>query len=142
MTENSLMFVGQKAFVEKEGKLLVLHDPEEGLDFPGGRIQKGEVVSGQYEGLAESLKREVREEVGIEVEVLEPIAVGYQEFPQSHELSGVGTYLVVFRCRYMSGDINLSSEHDNWRWIDQEDYIEVDDGTEYFKFIENYFTKR
>ena len=42
MKDDALFCVGQKAFIEKEGKVLILHDPVEGLDFPGGKIQEGE----------------------------------------------------------------------------------------------------
>ena len=37
MAEDKLFYIGQKAFIEKGGKVLVLFDPGLGLDFPGGR---------------------------------------------------------------------------------------------------------
>ena len=42
MKNDALFCVGQKAFIEKDGKVLILGDPTEGLDFPGGKIQDGE----------------------------------------------------------------------------------------------------
>jgi hypothetical protein len=42
MKDDALFCVGQKAFIEKDGEILVLNDPLEGLDFPGGKIQVGE----------------------------------------------------------------------------------------------------
>jgi hypothetical protein len=42
MAEDQLLYVGQKAFVEKAGKVLVVMDPDLGLDFPDGKIQEGE----------------------------------------------------------------------------------------------------
>ena len=45
--KDALFCVGQKAFIEKDGKVLVLNDPEEGLDFPGGKIQVGEAKDGK-----------------------------------------------------------------------------------------------
>lgn len=138
---DALFWVGQKAFIEKDGKLLVLHDPKEGLDFPGGKIQEGEAVSGDYLSLVSALKREVLEEVGLAIEVGEPFAVGYQEFSPNHKNYGHGVYLTAFRCKYVSGEIALSNEHDNWRWVDETDYMDVDDGTTYFRFVKEYFRK-
>jgi len=43
MKEDALFYVGQKAFIEKDGNILILNDPSEGLDFPGGKIQIGEL---------------------------------------------------------------------------------------------------
>lgn len=63
MNEDELFFVGQKAFIRKGDEVLVIHDPIEGLDFPGGKIQVGE------ENTFESLKREVREETGLEIQI-------------------------------------------------------------------------
>ncbi len=32
-----------KALIEKDGKVLIVFDPLYGLDFPGGKIQEGEI---------------------------------------------------------------------------------------------------
>ena len=59
MKDDALFCVDQKAFIEKDGKVLVLHDPIEGLDFPGGKIQEGEAKDGNASSLIRALKREV-----------------------------------------------------------------------------------
>jgi hypothetical protein len=33
--EDEVFYVGQKAFIEKDGEVLVIFDPKEGLDYPG-----------------------------------------------------------------------------------------------------------
>jgi 8-oxo-dGTP diphosphatase len=119
--------------------VLVLHDPVEGLDFPGGRIEVGEAKSGDVSSLEKSLKREISEETGLEVEVGSPFAVFYNEFPEGHVNAGKGVYLVGFKCRYISGESKLSHEHDNFKWVGKEDYKEVADGTSYFDVLEKYF---
>lgn len=81
MKEDALFCVGQKAFVEKDGKVLILNDPDDGLDFPGGKIQEGEAIDGDASSLFRSLQREVREETGLEIEVGNPFVVWYHEFP-------------------------------------------------------------
>lgn len=139
MKEDALFCVGQKAFIEKDGKVLVLFDPVEGLDFPGGKIQEGEAKDADASSLVASLKREVIEETGLKIEVLDPFAVWYHEFPKEHRNYGKVVYLVAFKAKYVSGDIKLSNEHDNFRWVDKNDYKEVDDGSDYFDVLEKYF---
>lgn len=126
-------WVGQKAFIERDGKVLVIIDPDEGLDFPGGRIDKGE------EDLEASLKREVHEESGLEIGVGQPFATWHAPFPEGHKHAGKYTYLIFFKCTYISGEVTLSEEHTAYRWVSKNDFHEVDDGTEYFAYLEKYF---
>jgi 8-oxo-dGTP pyrophosphatase MutT (NUDIX family) len=57
--------IPQKALIEHNGKVLIAFDAVEKVwELPGGRIEEGE------EGdLASALKREVREELGVEISV-------------------------------------------------------------------------
>lgn len=141
MKNDALFCVGQKAFIEKDGTVLVLNDPVEGLDFPGGKIQEGEAKNGDPSSLSYSLQREVREETGLEIEVFNPFAVWYHEFPEGHRNYGKVVYLVAFKCKYLSGELKLSDEHDKFKWVDKDDYKEVDDGSDYFDVLRKYFTE-
>ena len=141
MKNDALFCVGQKAFIEKDGKVLVLNDPVEGLDFAGGKIQEGEAKDGDALSLIRSLKREVREETDLEIEVFNPFAVWYHEFSKGHRNYGKVVYLVAFKCKYVSGEFKLSDEHDKFRWVDKNDYKEVDDGSDYFDVLRKYFTE-
>jgi len=133
MKEDALFYVGQKAFIEKDGQILILNDPVEGLDFPGGKIQEGET------DFVEALQREVREETALEIEIGEPFIIWFNEFPQNHRNAGKKVYLVGFRCKYHSGEIMLSEEHNTYRWVTKENYQEVNDGTDYFRALDTYF---
>ncbi len=140
MKKDALFCVGQKAFIEKNGTILVLNDPLDGLDFPGGKIQEGEAKDGNAESLIFALKREVKEETGLEIEVLEPFAVWYRKFSNtSHRNYGKEVYLVAFQCKYVSGEIRLSDEHNEFKWVDKDSYKEVDDGSEYFDVLRKFF---
>lgn len=140
MKEDALFYVGQKAFIEKNEKVLVLNDPLVGLDFPGGKIQEGEAKEKNINSLINALKREVREETGLEIEVFEPFAVWYRKFSdKNHRNYGKEVYLVSFRCKYLSGEIRLSDEHNKFQWVDKDNYKEVDDGSEYFDILRKYF---
>ena len=136
MAKDKLFCVGQKAFIEKDGKVLVLHDPTEGLDFPGGKIQEGET------DFMEALRREVREETGLEIKIGQPFVVWYNEFFPPHRNAGKKVYLVGFKAQYASGEIKLSSDHDEYEWVDTNNYKKLDDESEYFKALEKYFTIR
>ena len=139
MKDDALFCVGQKAFIERGGKVLVLNDPVEGLDFPGGKIQEGEAKAGNASSLIRSLQREVMEETKLEIEVLNPFAVWYHEFPKNHRNYGKVVYLVAFKCKYVSGELKLSDEHNNFKWVDKSNYKEVDDGSDYFDVLKKYF---
>lgn len=140
MKKDALFCVGQKAFIEKKEKVLVLNDPLDGLDFPGGKIQEGEAKDGNMNSLIGALKREVLEETGLEIEVFEPFAVWYRKFSdKNHRNYGKEVYLVAFRCKYVSGEIRLSDEHNKFIWVDKNNYKDVDDGNEYFDVLKKYF---
>lgn len=142
MKGDALFCVGQKAFIEKDGKVLVLNDPVEGLDFPGGKIREGEAKDGDAFSLIRSLKREVFEETGLEIEVFNPFAVWYHEFSKEHRNYPKVVYLVAFKCKYISGELKLSDEHDKFRWLDKDDYREADDNSDYFDVLRKYFEQR
>lgn len=139
MKNDALFCVGQKAFIEKGDKVLVLTDPAEGLDFPGGKIQEGEAKDGEAASLVKSLQREVREETDLEIEVGDPFAVWCHEFPANHRNHGKVVYLIAFKCKYKSGELKLSDEHNDFRWVDKNTYQEVDDGSDYFDILKKYF---
>lgn len=132
MAEDQVFYVGQKAFLEKDGNVLVLHDYL-GLDFPGGKIQDGEL------DLIKSLKREVKEETGLEIEIGNVFTTWINKFPDGHKYAGKKVFLVGLKCKYKSGEVNLSDEHDKFEWVSKENYKKLDDGSLYYKALEDYF---
>ena len=135
MKEDALFYIGQKAFIEKDGSILVLKNLNEGLDFPGGKIQIGEL------DLPEALRREVREETSLEIEIRELFVTWYNEFPEHHRNAGKKVFFVGYRCKYKSGDVTLSHEHNSYRWVNRNDYHKVDDKSKFFDALEQYFCK-
>jgi 8-oxo-dGTP diphosphatase len=130
---DGLFCVGTKAFIRKGDEVLIINDPIKGLDFPGGKIQEGE------RDLVGALKREVREETSLEIEVGEPFVVWFNEYTPDHRNYPKKVFLIGYRCEYVSGDVVLSEEHDGYRWLTKENYRETDDGSEYFKALQKYF---
>jgi len=122
MTEDQLYFIGLKAFIIKGGKLLVLNDPEMGIDMPGGKIQVGEF------DLENALKREVMEETGLEIEVGNPVIHWFFQIPvtSKHRSAGKIIFNIGYLCKYIKGEVKLSQEHNSYHWIDKSqsgDYI-------------------
>ena len=132
-TDDKLFYVGQKAFIDKNGEVLVLNDPVHGLDFPGGKIQEMDVA------LDEALHREVLEETNLEIEIGEPFFRWYKEFPVGHRNEGKQVYLIGFKCKYKDGEVKLSDEHDNFKWVNKNNFREVEVANPYFKALEKYF---
>ncbi len=94
--------------IENGDRILVTRRKPEGLlgglwEFPGGKIEEGESAG-------DACAREVREETGLDVEVVGHVA------RVSHGYTHFKVELDVFRCRYRGGDVVLDGPVD-YRWI-------------------------
>lgn len=74
-------------------------------EFPGGKIEENET-------LEEAIKREIREEIGIPVEVVEYLTDYTQVYPNRT------IHLKLFYCVSKSKDININSEHTDYALVD------------------------
>ena len=100
------------AVVWRGPRLLIARRPEDGLlgglwEFPGGKVEPGETPS-------EAACREVREELGISVAVLDPLAV------VRHAYSHFRITLHLFHARWIQGgpaDGETGSGDDSPRWV-------------------------
>lgn len=129
-------FVDQKAFIERDGKVLVLNDPILGLDCPGGKIQEGEA------DWVAALKREVHEETGLEIEVGAPFCTWHFNVPAGpHRNAGKDLFLVGYVCKYVSGEVKLSGEHDGFEWVDRNTLPQFPDTAGYLPALKAYFTR-
>ena len=76
-------------------------------DLPGGQLEHGEDP-------AIGLRREVREETGMQVEIVLPIGV------QRYAAENAMVTLIIYLCTPVLEDteIKLSEEHSNYKWVD------------------------
>jgi 8-oxo-dGTP diphosphatase len=137
MAEDKLFYVTQKAFINKNGQILILNDPTLGLDLPGGKIQEGET------DLIASLKREVEEETNLEIEVISPFITWYFKVPDNIEHRNVGkiVFVVGYKCKYLSGELKLSEEHDSFTWVNKDNYKKFKRDWEAYTALEKYFNQ-
>lgn len=102
------------AIILRDNKILIAQRaPDDNLagkwEFPGGKIEHGET-------LQECLKREIREELEVEIEVLD-------FFDESIYRYHNGTIkLMAFWCKWLSGDFTLQV-HNQIAWVN---HLELD----------------
>jgi 8-oxo-dGTP pyrophosphatase MutT (NUDIX family) len=111
--------VAQKAVLCESGNILMIQkssaDPYNPLkwEIPGGRLEFGEELS-------DHLKREVKEEVGLDVEIGPPLAMWKWSMGSGEAMQSV---LAVSRlCYARSEDISFTDNDDtdylgDWRWV-------------------------
>ncbi len=92
----------------RDDRFLITRRPPKGLlgglwEFPGGKLEQGENLEG-------CLKREIREELGITIEV------GACLISVEHAYTHFRITLHAFECRYKGGRIRLIGI-DDYRWI-------------------------
>ncbi len=82
--------------------------------LPGGGVNLGE------ETLVDAVRREVREETGIEIDALEPLAFDEDDEPDKH---GVMTHYVflMFKARYLRGELRAADDIAELRWAKLEE---------------------
>lgn len=128
--------VGGKILLKnKDGKFLLLHkNPanypnimvNELLDIPGGRINPGT-------SLLENLKREIYEETKLRL-IEEPKLITAQDILKTDKH--------VVRLTYLGeadGEVKLSDEHSEYRWLTLEEISVLEPMDSYFKNIINIF---
>lgn len=113
----------QKAVLVHDGKLLMLRRSESDVrrplewDLPGG-------IREPNEGLIESLKREVREECGLESKDLTPVytKTELREWidKQTNQKHIMNVVYIFYIGHTDSEDVNLSEEHIEFQWEELE----------------------
>jgi A/G-specific adenine glycosylase len=104
---------------DQQGRLLIAQRPMDGLlgglwEFPGGKQEDGE-------SLPQTLKRELREELGIEVEVGDLFVV------VKHAFTHFKITLHAYDCRYLSGPPQAIEAHD-FAWVTEDQLNEYSFG--------------
>ena len=119
------------AFVEKDGKILLtkrsLNDPQAGGQWsvPGGKvdlIEKPDVI-------LDTLKKEVMEEVGIEIG--DDIDLVWDE--GFYRVSGHHVIGLTFLCKWKKGEAKPLEDQEEVRWVNKKDLENFSGLPDYFK---------
>ncbi|MFA5828316.1 MAG: NUDIX domain-containing protein [Candidatus Shapirobacteria bacterium] len=116
------LFVATKAFINYQGKILILRESDKYQD--GSNASKYDVVGGRIipgQNFLESLLREIEEETKLKVSVKTPFYVGeWRPVVKGEQWQIVGTF---FECLSDSDKVELSEDHDDYKWIDPKEYL-------------------
>jgi 8-oxo-dGTP diphosphatase len=116
------LFIAVKALVKnKEGKILLIRESQkykEGtqagkFDVIGGRVEPGEKFD-------ECLIREIKEEIGLDVKIGKPFFVNEVRPVVKGEQWQI--IRIFFECLTEEENVQLSEDHDEFIWINPEDY--------------------
>ncbi|MCH7828711.1 NUDIX hydrolase [Patescibacteria group bacterium] len=128
---DQIFYVGLKAFIADGEKLLIVQDQDGQWELPGGKVQIEEDV-------AAALSREVREEIGESADI-EIGSAFHAWIRQPHPDLKFLLFLVGFRCFWKRGEISISPEHKNFRWITKEEVDSIGFENTYKDAIKYYF---
>ncbi len=106
-----------------EGKILMVKHPERGWEVPGGQVEVGETIT-------DALKREIKEETGIDIEVGSLISVS-SNIGIGIQYDGVSPIPTIvtfgFTGKAVSGELTTSIESLEVNWINKDKVLELID---------------
>lgn len=81
-------------------------------EFPGGKVESGETFE-------ECLRREIKEELSVEIEILKRLDFNIHSYPS------ITIKLIPFVCKLTSGQIVLK-EHIKYQWLTATNLLDLD----------------
>lgn len=112
-----------KAIIIDDNKVLCLKNEREEWDFPGGKLDFNE-------GVEECLKREVKEEVNLEIKnlnILKPFNLKFNNIP---------VFILVYSANIScDSSINISYEHSEYNFFSKSEIINLNMPQDYKNLI-------
>ena len=134
------LFVATKALIVHNGKILLLRESKKYND--GTNIGKFDVTGGRIEPgqrFDESLRREVKEETGLEVEIGRPFFVNeWRPVVRGEQWQIIGTF---FECFASTDQVILSEDHSEYVWIDPKNFRQYDVIENLIPMFESYLSR-
>jgi 8-oxo-dGTP pyrophosphatase MutT (NUDIX family) len=129
--------VGLKAFLIRDGRLLVVRErvAPQLWELPGGRFDTGEEMTSTSVILA----RELGEELGgsLRWDLIGLRDVWVRPAPER----GTHVFLLGFECRWLAGEIALSDEHVECRWIERDEWRALPFADPYPRVLERFWSR-
>lgn len=132
-SKHAYMFSDDMKFLQKavvvhpsNGTFLILRRSPDSFtranewDFPGGNVLFGEMAQ-------DSLRKEIREESGIEVTDIKPLQIITTMRDQIYCL------FINYTCQALSDKITLSHEHIEFKWVTNDEFLNLDGVADFMK---------
>jgi ADP-ribose pyrophosphatase YjhB (NUDIX family) len=119
-----------KAIIIKNGKLLALKRPKEAYsrpnawDLPGGNLDFGEEANA-------AIERELNEETSLKIKNLRPFHV----ISKLDEKKEVFWIEICYLCDYDMGEVKLSSEHTEYKWVTKDEFLKLESADYLMEFV-------
>jgi len=119
---------GIHVLIKKGDQYLVIRrseadDEDKGAwDLPGGGIDFGEQPQ-------EAAQRETKEEAGVDIKVGQ--AISYLAIPYK----GMWSIEFIVEGEYLSGEVKLSEEHDDYKWVLKEELTSIEPKSTHLKWL-------
>ena len=129
-----------RGICEYDGKILLLkvrsrssHDAEK-WEIPGGKVKKGEFFD-------QALKREFIEETGLEINIDSLYNVIQNDYTACKTNEKVKSVQLIMKVSSTTDNVEISEEHDEYKWFTREELGELIDGEMLSKAAMNSFKK-
>lgn len=126
---SNVLFIQKCIIINDKGEILALRRSKsddgrgrsEAWDLPGGTYESGEDV-------IDSIKREVMEEVSLQIPDPHPIYLANGLKNISEFMDGEVVFAVTYIARKWSGVVTISDEHTEYRWVTLQEFLTFDFG--------------
>ena len=115
-----------RGVVRKEDKILILrrhpksrNNPHK-WELPGGKVDPGEFFD-------VALVREFKEETNLDVKIESLFEVVQDEFISRRTNQPISTVQLMMNLEIIDGEVQISSEHDDYKWVSKEELKELYD---------------
>ena len=113
-----------RGVVRDEDKILILrrhpksrNNPHK-YELPGGKVDPGEFFD-------EALIREFKEETNLDVNIVSLFETVQDEFISRRTNQPISTVQLMMNLEILSGEVEISSEHDDFKWASIEELKEL-----------------
>ncbi len=124
---NNVLVLQKCLIIDSKGQILVIRrSPYDTRrtnkwDFPGGGYEQGEDV-------IDAIKREVHEEVGLTACTVSPVYIASGIDHASQFMDGETVFAICYLCSDWEGEVKVSDEHSEYKWVSKEEALGLDYG--------------
>jgi len=109
--------VTAKAVIKKDDQILLVKEPDNRWEFPGGKVEFGETPE-------ETLKRELQEELGLTQDLKIGPILNAWSWVFKFEVH-LQFFMLAYSCQTSQTDFTLSQEHTQYGWFTKEDALKL-----------------